>query len=256
MQDDPQPLTAHLAELRSRLFKILGAWAVASIAAWSFKEEIFAFVLGPAIRALEPTGGQLQAIAPTEIFFTYLKSALLAGFVVAVPVIFWQLWAFVAPGLYPKEKRLAVPFVTVATALFLTGCAFGHQVAFPEMFRFFYAFSSDFVVAAWTMREVFALTTRLFLAFGLAFDLPVVVVFLSMAGIVTARQLLGWSGYAVLLCFVAGAILTPADVVSQVMLSVPLIALYFLGVGAAWLFGDRRARAPSGDALATREDAG
>lgn len=253
MRDEPQPLTAHLAELRSRLFVILGAWAAASLGAWTFKEEIFAFVLGPAIRALGPTGGQLQAIAPTEIFFTYLKSALLAGFVVAVPVIFWQLWAFVAPGLYPTEKRMAVPFVTVATLLFLAGCGFGHQIAFPEMFRFFYGFSSEFVVAAWTMREVFALTTRLFLAFGLAFDLPVVVVFLSLAGIVTAQQLIGWSGYAVLLCFVAGAILTPADVVSQVMLSVPLIALYFLGVGAAWLFGRRRPRSTTATDLATRD---
>ena len=108
--------------------------------------------------------------------------------------------------------------------------------------EFFARFESSYVDAAWTMREVFALTTRLFLAFGIAFELPVVVVFLSMAGIVTARQLIGWSGYAVLMSFVLGAILTPADVVSQVFLAVPLVGLYFLGVGFAWIFGIRRER--------------
>ena len=242
MDETAQPLTSHLAELRGRLAKSLLAWGLGALAAWSFKEEIFGFLLQPALTALEPRGGQLQAIAPTEIFFTYLKSALLAGFVLSLPVVFWQIWAFVAPGLYDREKRVAVPFVLVSTLLFLVGCSFGHQIVFPEMFQFFDRFESEFVVSAWTMREVFALTTRLFLAFGVAFELPVLVVFLSLAGIVTARQLLGWSGYAVLLSFVAGAILTPADVVSQVFLAVPLVALYFVGVAVAWVFGARRER--------------
>ncbi len=236
--DEAAPLTEHLAELRRRLVRALLAWAVGAAIAWNAKEEIFGFILQPAVDALG--SGQLQAIAPTEIFFTYLKSALLAGFVLVLPVIFWQLWAFIAPGLYDREKRVAVPFVLVSTLLFLAGCAFGHQVVFPLMFQFFQSYESEFVVAAWTMREVFGLTTRLFLAFGFAFELPVLVVFLSMAGIVDARQLLAWSPYSVLFAFVAAAILTPADVVSQVLLAIPLIGLYFLGVGAAFVFAPRK----------------
>jgi sec-independent protein translocase protein TatC len=247
MDDGAQPLTEHLAELRTRLFRLLIAWGIGVAAAWNFKEEIFAVLLQPALGALAPGGGQLQAIAPTEIFFTYLKSALLGGFVLALPVIFWQLWAFVSPGLYDREKRVALPFVTVSTLLFLTGCVFGHQIVFPLMFQFFQGFESEFVESAWTMREVFGVTTRLFLAFGVAFELPVVVFFLSAAGIVSARQLLAWSPYSVLFAFVAGAVLTPADVVSQVFLAVPLVVLYFIGVGAAWLFGGRRARESATD---------
>jgi sec-independent protein translocase protein TatC len=236
--DEAAPLTEHLAELRRRLARALLAWVVGAAIAWNAKEQIFGFILEPAVEALG--SGTLQAIAPTEIFFTYLKSALLAGFVLVLPIIFWQLWAFIAPGLYDREKRVALPFVLVSTLLFLTGCGFGHQIVFPLMFQFFQGFESEFVVAAWTMREVFGLTTRLFLAFGFAFQLPVIVVFLALAGIVDTRQLLAWSPYSVLLAFVAGAILTPADVVSQVFLAIPLVALYFLGVGAAFIFAPRR----------------
>jgi sec-independent protein translocase protein TatC len=253
VDDNPQPLTEHLAELRRRIAVSLAAWLTAAVATWSFREEIFAFLLRPALVALGPEGGRLQAIAPTEIFFTYLKCALLAGFVIALPVIFWQLWAFVAPGLYDQEKRVALPFVVASTALFLAGCAFGHEIAFPQMFRFFASFESQFVSPAWTMREVFGMTTHLLLAFGIAFELPILVVLLTLAGVVDARQLVGHSGYAVLLAFVAGAILTPTpDVVSQLLLSVPLLALYFVGVGAAWLVSGRRSRRRDTSALPTR----
>jgi sec-independent protein translocase protein TatC len=240
VDDTARPLTDHLAELRGRLAKALLAWGVAAFAAWSWREEIFAWLLAPALAALAPSGGELQAIAPTEIFFTYFKSALLAGFVLALPVILWQLWAFVAPGLYDTEKRVAVPFVASSTLLFVAGCLFGHRIVFPKMFAFFAAFQNELVTASWTMREVYAMTTNLFLAFGLAFQLPVILVFLAVAGIVDGRQLLGYGSHAVVLAFVVGAVLTPADVISQVFLSVPLVGLYFLGVGGAFLFGRRR----------------
>jgi sec-independent protein translocase protein TatC len=244
MSDQALPLTAHLAELRSRIFKILLAWGLAAVAAWSFKEQIFGWLLEPATRALGPQG-TLQAIAPTEIFFTYLKSALLAGFVLSLPVIFWQIWAFVAPGLYPGEKRVAVPFVVCSTLLFGGGAAFGYAIVFPLIYEFFAGFSSDFVESAWTMREVFALTTRLFLAFGTGFEMPVVVFFLSAAGILTPRQLLSGAKYAVLVAFVLAAILTPPDVVSQVLLAGPLVVLYLLGVGVAFVFAPRET--PAGE---------
>jgi sec-independent protein translocase protein TatC len=230
------PLTDHLAELRTRLVRGLLAWAIGSVVAWSFAEEIFRILLQPAVDALGGEGRPLQAIAPGEIFFTYLKCALLAGFVFALPVVFWQAWAFVAPGLYPSEKRWTLPLVLISTALFAGGAALGHTVAFPLMFEFFASFDSDFVESAWTMREVFGLVTSMFLAFGAAFQIPIAVFFLAFAGIVDARTLLRGTPYAVLGVFIAAAILTPSpDWVSQMILGVPMVGLYLLGVGAAWL---------------------
>jgi sec-independent protein translocase protein TatC len=243
VDDAKLPLTAHLAELRGRLFKVVIAWALATAAAWSFKEEIFAFLLKPALASLGPEGGKLQALAPAEIFFTYMKCALLAGFVIALPVVFWQLWAFIAPGLYASEKRIALPFVLISTLLFGGGAVFGYAVVFPIMFGFFAAFQNEFVEAAWTMREVFSFTTQMFLAFGVSFELPVIVFFLAVAGIVDARSLLRGFKYAVLGAFVLAAVLTPTpDVVTQTLLAGPLVLLYLLGVGAALLVGAGRRR--------------
>lgn len=242
MDETKLPVTEHLAELRSRLFKVLGACALGAAVAWNFAEPIFGLVVAPAVNALGGEGRPLQAISPTEIFFTYLKCSLLAGLLFALPVIFWQLWAFVAPGLYPSEKKAALPFVLASTLLFLTGCAFGYSVAFPLMFTYLSSFDSSFVESAWTMREVFGLTTHLFIAFGIAFELPVLVFFLSMAGIVDARTLWrGW-GYALLAIFVVAAIITPPDWVSQMVLGVPMFALYLLGVGVAWIFERPRSK--------------
>jgi sec-independent protein translocase protein TatC len=242
MDETKLPLTDHLAELRGRIFKVLIAWVIGTALAWNFTEEIFGLLLEPAVAALGGDGPPLQAIAPTEIFFTYLKCALLAGVVFAVPVIFWQAWAFVSPGLYPGEKNAVVPFVLVSTLLFTGGAVFGYVIVFPLMFQFLTGFDSAFVQSAWTMREVFALTTRLFLAFGVAFELPVAVFFLALAGIVDAPTLLRGTPYAVLAVFVTAAVLTPPDWVSQVFLALPMIALYLLGVGVAWLFGGSRSR--------------
>jgi sec-independent protein translocase protein TatC len=251
VDDAKLPLTDHLAELRSRLIKTVLAWTGGAVAAWSFREEIFSFLLSPAIAALAPDGGVLQAIAPTEIFFTYFKCALLAGFVLALPVVFWQIWAFVSPGLYSSEKKAAVPFVVVSTLLFAGGASFGHLFVFPIIYQFFASMSSDLVQSAWTMREVFSMTTHLFLAFGVAFELPVVIFFLAASGIVEPRQLIGSLRYGIVLCFIAGAVLTPPDVVSQVLLSVPLVILYLLGVGAGWLAAPRRRKGSESTAVET-----
>jgi sec-independent protein translocase protein TatC len=240
MDERRQPLTDHLAELRSRLFKVLVTWVVGAALAWSFREQIFGFLMQPAVAALGDSDRPLQAIAPTEIFFTYVKCALLAGIVFALPVVFWQIWAFVSPGLYDSERNAVVPFVLVSTLLFAGGTSFGYAMVFPLMFDFLSGFDSDFVESAWTMREVFALTTRLFLAFGIAFELPVLVFFLAIAGIVDARTLLRGTPYAVLGIFVTAALLTPPDWVSQVFLGVPMVGLYLLGVGVAWIFGGAR----------------
>jgi sec-independent protein translocase protein TatC len=253
MDDTRLPLTDHLAELRTRLVRIALAWVGASALSWSFKEQIFGLLLAPAVHALGEGSRPLQAIAPTEIFFTYLECALLAGFVIALPVIFWQIWAFVAPGLYANEKNAIVPFVLVSTLLFASGAVFGYTQIFPVMFSFFVAFDNEFVESAWTMSEVFSLTTRMFLAFGISFELPVVVFFLSVAGIVDVKTLWRGTPYAVLAIFIVAAILTPTpDWVSQVLLAVPMVLLYLLGVGVAYLFGGKREAKVSDSAVQRR----
>jgi sec-independent protein translocase protein TatC len=238
------PLTTHLAELRTRLFWILGAWTAATIAAWNFRDQIFGYLLKPATRALATLGhdaGPLQAIAPTEILFTHIKCALLAGFVISLPITFWHTWAFVAPGLYPNEKRTTLPFVLISTLLFVGGALFGHTFVFPIIYQFFASFSSSYVQAAWTMREVFSMNVQLILAFGVGFELPIVVYFLAAAGIAEPRALLRGTKYGVLVSFVVGAVLTPSpDIVSQFLLAGPLSVLYLLGVAAAFLFAPRR----------------
>ncbi len=243
MNSERLPLTQHLAELRTRIARVLVAWIICAALAWNYSELIFGYLLDPAVAALSEGERTLQAIAPTEIFFTYLKCAALAGFVMALPVIFWQIWAFVAPGLYTRERKAIVPFVVTSSLLFGGGAIFGYLMVFPLMFDFFTQFDSEFVESAWTMREAFNLTTRLFLAFGIAFELPVLVFFLSITGIVDAHTLLKGTPYAVLGVFIAAAILTPPDWVSQIFLAIPMVGLYLVGVGVAYAFGgSKRAR--------------
>jgi sec-independent protein translocase protein TatC len=237
------PLTDHLAELRSRIVKMLLAWVAGTVLAWTWAEEIFGILLKPAVDALGQGGRPLQAIEPAEIFFTYIKCALLAGFVVSLPVTLWQAWAFVAPGLYPAEKRWTLPFVVISTGLFVAGATFGYEVAFPLMFDFFASFDNQFVESAWTMSGVFSLVTQTLLAFGGAFEIPIVVFFLAIAGIVDARTLLKKTPYAILIVFIIAAVVTPSpDWLSQVLIGVPMVALYLLGVAAAFAFGGSRAR--------------
>jgi sec-independent protein translocase protein TatC len=253
MDETRLPLTDHLAELRTRIIRILLAWLVGSAAAWSWSDEIFKLLLAPAVHALGE-GESLQAIAPGEIFFTYVKCALLAGFVFALPVIFWQIWAFVAPGLYANEKKAIGPFVIVSTLLFAGGAVFGYTQILPAMFAFFTSYDSELVQSAWSMHEVFKLTTRMFLAFGVAFELPVFVFFLAIAGIVDAPNLLRGTRYAVLAIFIVAAVLTPSpDWVSQLMLGIPMVFLYLIGVGVAFAFGPKRASEPT-SSLPARTD--
>jgi len=251
------PLTDHLAELRSRVVKCLLAWVAGTVLAWTWAEEIFAILLRPAVAALGQDGRPLQAIEPSEIFFTYLKCALLAGFVISLPVMLWQAWAFVAPGLYPSERRWTLPFVVISTGLFAAGATFGYEVAFPLMFGFFASFDNELVQSAWTMRGVFGLVTQTFLAFGAAFEIPIVVFFLAIAGVVDARTLLKKTPYAILIVFIIAAVVTPSpDWVSQVLIGVPMVGLYLLGVAAAFAFGGARARGgePNREVAIARSD--
>ena len=237
MPDEPAPITEHLAELRKRIFWVLATLLLFTALAFSFAEQIFLFLLDPVVEVMNARGSKLQAISPTETFFTYLKAALLAGFMVSLPVTFWHLWAFISPGLYAQERRAVIPFVVVSSLLFAGGAIFGYTQVFPLVFEFLSGFdTSGLIEQSWTMSLAFSTTARLFLAFGVAFELPILIFFLSATGIVSARKLWAGTPYAVLGIFVTAAVLTPPDFVSQVFLAIPMLILYLIGVGVAWLF--------------------
>ena len=230
MNDEPRPVLEHLEELRRRLFWVIGTWAVASFAASFWPKELFEILMAPAIDAVRASGHTLIAVAPSELFMTYLKTILLSGFVVAMPVTLWQLWAFVAPGLYANERRLALPFVVSTSCLFAIGCAFSYFFALPLIFGYFVSLEADYVHTSWTTQAVFSSVSSMYLAFGFSFELPIVIVALALAGVVTPQQLAENRKYAILAAFIIGAILTPPDATSQIMLSVPLCLLYELSI--------------------------
>ncbi len=230
MSDEPRPILEHLGELRRRLFWVIGAWAIASFGASFWPKELFEILMAPAIDAVRASGHTLIAVAPSELFMTYLKTILLTGFVLAMPVTLWQIWAFVAPGLYENEKRLAFPFVLSTTLLFVVGCAFSYYFALPLIFGYFVSLEADYVHTSWTTEAVFSSVSTMYMAFGFSFELPIVLVALALAGVVTPQWLASNRKYAILAAFIVGAILTPPDATSQVMLSIPLCLLYELSI--------------------------
>ena len=232
MDDSPRPLTEHLEELRTRLFWTLGTWALFALVAGYWAKDVFELLMYPAISALRAKGHTLIAIAPPELFFTYVKSAILAGFGASLPMTLYQTWAFIGPGLYASERRFALPFVLSATILFLIGCTFGVFVAFPFVFDYFLSLEADYVVTSWTTQALFSFMSRLYLSFGIAFQLPIAIFFLALAGVVKPDALARGRKYAVVSMFAAAAILTPPDIVSQVTLALPLMLLYESGI---WL---------------------
>ncbi len=240
MKDERISLFDHLAELRNRLFWTILIWIALSCTSWVFREEIFHFLARPAIDALAQGHSQLQAITPGEIFFTYFKCSLLAGFLFSTPMVFWHLWHFIAPGLYSSEKKILIPFVLASTILFVGGGTFAYYFVFPEVFKFFVSFDSEFVKSVWTMAQIFSFTAQMFLAFGASFELPVIVIALSMAGVVSPQQLWRGTPHAAVVAFVIGAVLTPNDGITQFLLAVPLLVLYIAAVGISFLMQRRR----------------
>jgi len=241
MIDDRMPLTAHLEELRRKLIISGITWLVAFLACYTYAEKLFDLIAGPVRQAL-PKGTSLVFITATEPFFTYLKIGALAGLLVSLPVIFWQIWSFVAPGLYQNEKRYVIPFVLVSSLCFAGGAFFGFSFVFPMAFKVLIEFGtgSGELNAMLSMGSYLALSSKLLLAFGLVFELPVVIFFLARMGIVDYKMLARNRKFALLAAFVVGAVLTPPDVFSQTALALPFIALYEVGIIVARLFGKRR----------------
>jgi sec-independent protein translocase protein TatC len=277
----------HLEELRVRIMRAGFAVLLGMVVGWHFREKLFAWLLRPLeiawfCRARQgctvqgvydwmlhadrfrvaraageaqlrahpngfPVDPQIHFPDPTSAFVSYLKIAAIGGFVIALPVVFYQLWAFIAPGLYDREKKLIMPFVVFSTLFFLGGALFGYHFVFPVGYEWFLGFGGMVagtqvkVVPTIMMDEYLGFTSQMLLAFGVVFQLPLFVFFLSLAGIVTWQQLLKFGRYFTVIAFVVAAILTPTpDVYSQVMLALPLVVLYFVAVGLAFLLAPKK----------------
>jgi sec-independent protein translocase protein TatC len=235
----------HLDELRKRLIVSVAAIAGGFFICIFFIDKIFAFIMRPLLTVL-PRGGHFIYTEPAEMFMIQLKGAALAGLVLATPVVLYQLWLFIAPGLYSHEKKFAIPFVFMATFFFVAGVLFSHFIAFPWTWAFFASFSTDYVDFMPKVSPVFGFYAKMLLAFGVIFQMPTLVFFLARFGLITAGFLVRYFKYAFLIIFIVAAVLTPGtDVVSQLMMALPMLLLYIISIGIAWLFGRKKAVASS-----------
>lgn len=227
-------LLDHLEELRKRIFRSFLALVVALVPTWVFVERIFDFLARP-IHRLLPEGQRLAFLGITDPFILYFKVAALGAVFLASPWLLWELWGFVAPGLYRREKLFAFPFVFFATLFFLAGGAFAYYVAFPFAIEFLLGMGQNFQ-AVITIERYFGFLLTIILGLGLMFELPIVILLLSIAGVVTPGFLLRNFRWAIVIIFTAAAIITPTpDVVNLCMFAVPALLLYFLGIGAAYV---------------------
>ncbi|HEY9554551.1 twin-arginine translocase subunit TatC [Allosphingosinicella sp.] len=246
VDDSRAPLMDHLIELRRRLIWSFAALLVAFGVSFYFANEIFSFLVQPLVDAFGPGQGKLVYTKLYEAFFVEVRVAFFAAFFLAFPVIANQIWAFVAPGLYSKEKRAFLPFLIATPVLFLMGGALAYYVVMPTAFEFFLGYQGNLggieQEALPSIGEYLSLVMHFILAFGIAFLLPVLLMLLERAGIVTRDQLKRGRRYAILVAFVIAAVATPPDVLSQFMLAIPLICLYELSLVAIWFTERRRAR--------------
>ncbi|HEX7540335.1 MAG TPA: twin-arginine translocase subunit TatC [Syntrophales bacterium] len=239
-KEDKMPLTSHLEELRKRLVRILIAVGIAFLGCFAFKEEIFRIVAQPLISVLPP-GSHMVYTGLPEAFFTYIKVSLYAGIFVASPVVLYQVWKFISPGLFPKEKKFVAPFVITSTMLFVGGVCFGYFLVLPSAYKFFLEFTTDFLKPMLSMREYLTLTLKLLLAFGIIFEIPVFLFFMTKIGLVTPRKLARMRRYAIVVCFIVAAIITPTpDAFTQCMMAIPMVILYEVGIIVSRLASRRK----------------
>ena len=237
--EEKQPFTAHLDELRKRLITCFVAVGIGFVASYFFKERLFYILVAPLQKVMK-SGDTLIYTHLPEAFFTFLKTALIAGIMVASPIIIYQFWMFIAPGLYDKEKRLLIPILFLSVLFFLGGAMFGYFIVFPFGFQFFLSFATDTIRPMPSMKEYLGFASKLLLAFGLIFELPLVVTFLARLGIVSVDFLKKNRKYAILVFFIVAAILTPPDVITQFMMALPLIVLYEISILGARIFGKKK----------------
>ena len=231
-QDRDQPLLAHLLELRDRMLKIVAAVAVTFLCLFYFSNDIYTFVSEP-LEALLPENSSMIATDVASPFFAPFKLTLVVALLIALPVVLYQVWAFVAPGLYRREKRFVIPLLASSVILFYLGMAFAYFVVFPLIFGFFTTVGPENVTVMTDISSYLDFVLKLFLAFGIAFEVPVAVVILSWLGVVSPASLASKRPYIVVGCFVFGMLMTPPDIISQSLLAVPMWLLFEVGV----LFG-------------------
>lgn len=237
--NSPESFISHLIELRNRLLRALVVFLVVFVGLFPFANELYTLLAAPLLAKL-PAGGQMIATAVTTPFFIPMKVAMLAAFVVSLPHTLYQLWAFVAPGLYTHERRLVIPLVISSSLLFLTGMAFSYYVVFPVVFGFITSVAPEGVAVMTDIGNYLDFVITLFMAFGVAFEVPVAVVLLVHLNMVNIDTLKEIRSYVIVGAFVLGAIFTPPDVISQFMLAVPLWLLYELGILVAGMMKTRK----------------
>ncbi|MFI5178307.1 MAG: twin-arginine translocase subunit TatC [Vicinamibacterales bacterium] len=230
----------HLDELRRRIIYSLYAICAGCAVSFWFLNDLYEGMT----RYFSQFGGKLIINGLTDGFVLQMKFGLLVGFLIASPFVFAQMWLFVAPGLYAREKRVVLPFAVSATALFAAGVWFAHRLAFPGMFRFFASYENAHVAFFPTIKEAATFYIWMVLGFGTVFQMPIVVFFLARFGVVTWRWMLKNIGYAILIAFIVAAIVTPSgDPVNQTIWAAPMVALYVLSIGVAWMFGKKKPKA-------------
>ena len=238
-EDEKLPFTSHLEELRKRLITAFIAIGVGFVVSFGFKERLFDILVQPLIKVMKE-GETLIYTGLPEAFFTYLKVSFLTGLIVASPILLYQFWMFVAPGLYKRERSMMVPIVILSSFFFIGGALFGYFVVFPWGFKFFMGFATETIRPLPSMREYFGFSAKLLLAFGLVFELPLVLTFMAKLGIVSVDFLKKNRKYALLLFFAGAAILTPPDVITQVLMALPLMVLYEISIIGAKIFGKKK----------------
>lgn len=235
MPIEPDSFMSHLIELRDRLLRCVIALLLVFICLFPWARELYNFLAQPMLASL-PQGGQLIATEVTAPFFVPIKVTMMAALVIALPYLLYQIWAFVAPGLYAHEKKLVVPLIVTSTLLFLCGMAFAYFLVFPVVFHFMVSVAPQGVAVMTDIGKYLDFVLTLFIAFGVTFEVPVAVVILVKMGMVSVAKLKEIRPYVIVGAFVIGAIFTPPDVVSQIMLALPLWILYEIGIIVAqWL---------------------
>jgi sec-independent protein translocase protein TatC len=248
LEGTEQPFVSHLIELRDRLVRALLAVAVVFgvLCVWPGPAGMYDLLAQPLVSHL-PKGTTLIATSVISPFIVPLKITLMAAFLVALPIVLYQVWAFVAPGLYSHEKKLVLPLVVSSTLLFIAGVAFCYFFVFGQVFKFIQGFAPKSITAAPDIEAYLSFVLTMFIAFGATFEVPVAVVVLARMGLVSIAKLKEWRGYFIVVAFIVAAVITPPDVVSQLSLAIPMCLLYEIGIWSAQIF-IRHTKAPEDEA--------